>query len=90
MLPRDHRMRRPAAFASTIRRGRRAGGRLAVVYRAPAAGQGWTAGFVVSKAVGNSVARHRVTRRLRAVAAELLPRVSPPQDVVVRALPGAA
>lgn len=62
---------------------------MAVVYAAPAAGPDWTVGFIVSKAVGNSVVRHRVTRRLRAVAAELVPKVRPPQDVVVRALPAA-
>jgi ribonuclease P protein component len=60
-----------------------------VVYAAPAAGRSWTVGLIVSKAVGNSVARHRVTRRLRAAAAHQVPQAAPHQDVVVRALPGA-
>jgi len=35
-------------------------------------------GFTVSKKVGNSVARSRAKRRLRAVAAELFPRLAVP------------
>jgi ribonuclease P protein component len=48
------------------------------------------AGFVVGKAVGNSVVRHRVTRRLRAVVVSELHRVPPTADLVVRARPEAA
>lgn len=46
-------------------------------------------GFVVSKAVGNSVTRHRVQRRLRHL---VVPLVAQRDDVhvVVRALPPAA
>jgi ribonuclease P protein component len=47
-------------------------------------------GFVVSKAVGNSVVRHRVVRRLRAVLAARLGEVPAGTDLVVRAQPGAA
>lgn len=45
-------------------------------------------GFVVSRKVGNSVTRHRVTRRLRHMVKDL----ERPDgiDVVVRALPAAA
>jgi ribonuclease P protein component len=48
------------------------------------------AGFVVGKAVGNSVVRHRVTRRLRAVVAAELHRLPSSADLVVRARPEAA
>jgi ribonuclease P protein component len=48
------------------------------------------AGFVVGKAVGNSVVRHRVTRRLRAVVAAELHRLPASADLVVRARPEAA
>lgn len=48
------------------------------------------AGFVVGKAVGNSVVRHRVTRRLRAVVLDELPRLPASADLVVRARPEAA
>ena len=48
------------------------------------------AGFVVGKAVGNSVVRHRVTRRLRAVVLDQLDRLPATADLVVRARPEAA
>jgi ribonuclease P protein component len=48
------------------------------------------AGFVVGKAVGNSVVRHRVTRRLRALVREELARLPEGADLVVRARPEAA
>ena len=51
---------------------------------------GARAGFVVGKAVGNSVVRHRVTRRLRSVLREELHRLPPTADLVVRARPEAA
>ena len=51
---------------------------------------GARAGFVVGKAVGNSVVRHRVTRRLRAVVASELSRLPSSADLVVRARPEAA
>ncbi|SEP12512.1 ribonuclease P protein component [Trujillonella endophytica] len=53
-------------------------------------GAGPRAGFVVGKAVGNSVVRSRVTRRLRAVVRGELHRVPPSADLVVRARPEAA
>ena len=51
---------------------------------------GARAGFVVGKAVGNSVVRHRVTRRLRAVVRDELDRLPPSSDLVVRARPESA
>jgi ribonuclease P protein component len=51
---------------------------------------GARAGFVVGKAVGNSVVRHRVTRRLRAAVRAELQRLPPTADLVVRARPDAA
>jgi ribonuclease P protein component len=51
---------------------------------------GARAGFVVGKAVGNSVVRHRVTRRLRAAVREELDRLPASADLVVRARPEAA
>ncbi|MFL6124215.1 ribonuclease P protein component [Actinophytocola sp.] len=47
-------------------------------------------GFVVSKAVGNSVVRHRVVRRLRHLLRARLGTVRPGCTLVVRALPPAA
>ncbi|WP_299450909.1 ribonuclease P protein component [uncultured Serinicoccus sp.] len=47
-------------------------------------------GFVVSKAVGNSVVRHRTARRLRHLVADRVEGLPPAADVVVRALAPAA
>jgi ribonuclease P protein component len=66
------------------------------VYVAPAAVETgspvavWQGGLVVSKAVGNSVVRHRLARRLRAIMASELPNLAEPKRVVVRALKPAA
>ncbi|MDR2565472.1 MAG: ribonuclease P protein component [Bifidobacteriaceae bacterium] len=97
MLAQPHRLRRRADFQDVIRNGRRCGSRLAVVYAA-AVNRGadqtgtavWQGGVVVSKAVGNSVVRHRVARRLRAIMAAELPNLEEPKRVVVRALGPAA
>lgn len=48
------------------------------------------AGFVVSKAVGNAVVRHRVSRRLRHLVADRLDGLPAGAALVVRALPPAA
>lgn len=47
-------------------------------------------GFTVSGAVGNSVVRHRVVRRLRALVAHRLDQLPAGADLVIRALPPAA
>ncbi|WUM18513.1 ribonuclease P protein component [Williamsia herbipolensis] len=46
-------------------------------------------GLIVSKSVGNAVARHAVARRLRAASADALDGVTTPATVVIRALPNA-
>ena len=48
------------------------------------------AAFAVSKAVGDSVTRHRVVRRLRSLMPPLLDRLPAGTAVVVRAMPEAA
>jgi ribonuclease P protein component len=48
------------------------------------------AGFVVSRAVGGSVVRHRVARRLRHLVRDRLADLPPGARLVVRALPPAA
>lgn len=47
-------------------------------------------GFIVSKAVGNSVTRHRVVRRLRHAAKNVLPLLANNSLLVVRARPSSA
>lgn len=93
MLPAAARLRRSDDFRAVIRRGRRSGKSRLVVH-ALAGHQPdlccARVGFVVSKAVGNSVVRHRVTRRLRHLVADRLGSLPPDSAVVVRALPRAA
>jgi ribonuclease P protein component len=48
------------------------------------------AGFVVSRAVGGSVVRHRVVRRLRHLVADRIGSLPAGTRIVVRALPPAA
>ncbi|RKN07302.1 ribonuclease P protein component [Streptomyces radicis] len=97
MLPSENRLRRREDFATAMRRGRRAGRPHLVVHLSsgtdphPAGEPGSPprAGFVVSKAVGNAVARNRVQRRLRHLIRDRLSRLPAGSLVVVRALPGA-
>ncbi|MGY1731471.1 ribonuclease P protein component [Geodermatophilus sp. SYSU D01045] len=106
MLPAQARLRRRPEFTAVVRSGRRAGRPTMVLHYLPvrppartAGGLGVPrdgtpagprAGFVVGKAVGNSVVRHRVTRQLRAAVREELGRLPAGADLVVRARPDAA
>ncbi len=73
-----------------MRGGVRAGRRRLVLHVLPEYAEHTKAGFVVSKAVGNSVVRHRVLRRLRHLVAERLGTLPEGSALVVRALPAAA
>ena len=96
MLPARSRMRRSEEFRLTTRRGRRAGRpRLVAHLLAPEPAERADAaparvGFVVSKAVGGSVVRHRVARRLRHLVRERLPVLPQGSLLVVRATPQSA
>ena len=93
MLPAGHRLRRSSDFRSTTRSGLRAGRSALVVHLSSAAGARTDlaqVGFTVGKSVGNSVVRHRVTRRLREAVRPLLPDLPAGSRVVVRALPEAS
>jgi ribonuclease P protein component len=89
-------MRRSTDFAAVVRGGVRVrgGDALVVHFRHRLAGRSPDApplvGFVVGKQVGNSVVRHRVTRRLRAQLAGRLERLPSGSGTVVRALPASA
>ena len=102
MLPSTARLRRSQDFTETVRRGTRAGRPLLVVHLdlrtelADAAahrsrpGDDPRAGFVVSKAVGGSVVRHVVARRLRHLVRPRLASLPAGSRLVVRALPDSA
>lgn len=99
MLPRRARLRTSREFSRVVAEGRRAGRRRLVVHllvpttadeAGPAGPASSTAGFVVSSAVGGSVTRHAVARRLRPLVAARLSTLPPGSQMVVRALPAAA
>jgi ribonuclease P protein component len=106
VLPAQARLRRRPEFTAVVRSGRRAGRPTMVLHylpERPAVAGGATSssaaeqppasprvGLVVGRAVGGSVVRHRVSRRLRAAAAEELHRIPPTADLVLRARPEAA
>ena len=97
MLPAAARLRRREDFSLVVRRGRRAGRPTLVAHYLPDPGlpdpgsaSPARAGFVVGKAVGNSVVRHRVIRRLRHLVRDRLESLPAGSRLVVRALPPAA
>lgn len=77
-----------------MRKGVRAGSSALVVHVYPrdelAVHGGPRFGLVVSKQVGNAVARHAVSRKLRALLFDAAGELPHNYDVVVRALPPAA
>jgi ribonuclease P protein component len=97
VLPAAARLRRREDFSLVVRRGRRVGRPTLVVHYLPdpdlpdpASPAPARAGFVVGRAIGNSVARHRVIRRLRHLVRDRLESLPAGSRLVVRALPPAA
>ena len=92
MLPAHHRLRASGDFVVVLRSGRRGASASVVIHALtrPDSQSAPRIGFAVSRAVGNSVVRHRVARRLRALIGVRLERLAPGTLVVVRALPKAA
>ncbi|WP_048631520.1 ribonuclease P protein component [Mycolicibacterium aurum] len=90
MLPAHNRMTRSTEFGATVSQGTRASQPDLVLYalRSGEIGEpGPRIGLIVSKAVGNAVCRHRVSRRLRHAARAILDDLDPTERVVIRALP---
>ena len=87
MLPAEFRLRKSADITATLRAGRRFASRLLVLHvdRGPDAQTRFA--FAVGKNVGNSVARHRVTRQLRHLTTQSAEQFPAGSRVVVRALP---
>jgi ribonuclease P protein component len=91
VLPAAYRMRRSTDFSAVVRGGVRVRGGSLVVHQRPDLGDHPArVGLVVGKLVGNSVVRHRVSRRLRAQLALRLARLPRGSGTVVRALPESA
>ena len=94
MLPAARRLRARQDFTDVLRHGRRAG-RSTLTVHLDVAGAGSAAGparagLVVSRAVGGSVVRSQVSRRLRHLLRDRLPDLEPGTRLVVRASPAAA
>lgn len=84
-------MTRSADFSHTVKCGVRASQPDLVVHACRSgipAGAAPRVGFIVTKSVGGAVDRHRVARRLRHVAREVIGELDPAEWIVVRALPG--
>lgn len=83
-------MTRSTEFGATVSQGVRAAQPDFVLYALRCDGTGEPGpriGLIVSKAVGNAVHRHRVSRRLRHAARAILDDLDPAERVVIRALP---
>jgi ribonuclease P protein component len=83
-------MRRARDFTSVVQGGRRSRGGPLVVHQRDLGAPAPLVGLVVGRAVGGSVVRHRVARRLRAQLAHRVDRLPAGSGTVVRALPAAA
>lgn len=96
MLPASARLTRSQDFRLVIRQGRRAGRARLVVHVVDTTASGTLStdaarvGFIVSKAVGSAVVRHRVARRLRHLMRDRVGGLPAGTLVVVRVLPPAA
>ena len=83
-------MTRSTEFGATVSQGTRAAQPDLVLYtlRSDDIGDpGPRIGLIVSKAVGNAVQRHKVSRRLRHAARAILADLDPADRMVIRALP---
>jgi ribonuclease P protein component len=91
VLSSAHRLRTRDDFARALRSGRRVPGRLLVLHLAETgSGEPARVGLAVSKAVGTSVVRHRVARRLRHLLRARISQLPTGALLVVRALPPTA
>ena len=91
MLARANRVVRADDFRMVVRRGRRSVTPNAVYYRLErGADEPLRIGIIVARSVGNAVARNLVRRRYRAIGRQFVDAGAHGNDVVVRALPGAA
>ena len=91
MLARANRVVRADDFRMVVRRGRRSVTPTAIYYRLERdADEPLRLGIIVARSVGNAVARNLVRRRYRALGREFVEAGAHGNDVVVRALPGAA
>ncbi len=92
MLPSHHRLRKSEDFRAIRRMGRKHvyPGFIIHIYQGFFGDQPTKVGITVGKDCGNSVARHRMSRRIRGAIAPLVHQLPSGSGVVIRALPAAA
>ncbi|MGR4010111.1 ribonuclease P protein component [Leucobacter sp. 1207-22] len=99
MPSRQHRITRGDEYRQTVRSGRRVGGALCITHAVchsqgadlePENSTPARFGYIVSKAVGNSVMRNRIRRRMKTISERLIHAGLSDVDIVFRALPASA
>lgn len=88
MLPSTVRLRNSLEISQTLKAGKRYAAKHLVFHIAQSNNPESRFAFAVGKNVGNSVIRHKVTRRLRHLVMDNYQKFPAGSDVVVRGLPG--
>ena len=89
MLPKQNRLTSTKDFQNVTKTGVRVYSDIAVIYALanPTSQKNSEVGLIVSKVVGNSVVRHKVSRQLRNIVNESLETIPGNIQIVIRALP---
>jgi len=89
MLPKQNRLTSTKDFQNVTKTGVRVYSDVAVIYALanPTSQKNSQVGLIVSKVVGNSVVRHKVSRHIRNVVKEILQTIPGNIQIVIRALP---
>ena len=89
MLPKKHRLNLSKDFEKVTKKGVKVNTEIAVIYAIanPLTQNNSQIGLIVSKIVGNSVVRHKVSRQIRNVVKEVLNKIPNNIQIVIRALP---
>lgn len=92
MLPTSNRMRRSDDFRIVRRRGQKIVSECLIIHilQGVYGQESPRVGITVGKDCGNSVARHRLSRRIRGAIAQQIEVLPPGCGVVIRALPAAS
>lgn len=90
MLAPSARLHKSTQISAAMKTGKRSTSRLLVLFVAKGDSMESKVAFAVGKIVGNSVVRHKITRRLRHILSQELPNFPAGCHIVVRALPDAA
>ena len=89
MLPKKNRLTSTKDFQNVTKTGVRVYSDVAVIYALanPTSQKNSEIGLIVSKVIGNSVVRHKVSRQIRNVVKEMLETIPGNIQIVIRALP---